>query len=233
MSRFILLPMIALPEIDLQELKQTFGRGTIRFLKPANRKILAYLRELPGEPTILCVANLSRAPQAVELDLSEFNGSVPIEMTADSVFPAIGQLTYLLTFPPYGFLWFLICPGTQRPTWAQAHSEPLPEFVTSELDPWQEKDEEWRRLHVVWPTYLATHSSEQTIYVDTDGLLRRHDYDVEIQGGGGGAHYISDYTEVAGIMVPTKHRIYPRAPDGQALDEPLLVAIDLSEISFT
>jgi maltose alpha-D-glucosyltransferase / alpha-amylase len=110
--------------------KQTFGRGTIRFLKPANRKILAYLRELPGEPTILCVANLSRAPQAVELDLSEFNGSVPIEMTADSVFPAIGQLTYLLTFPPYGFLWFLICPGTQRPTWAQAHSEPLPEFVT-------------------------------------------------------------------------------------------------------
>ncbi|RFU48800.1 maltose alpha-D-glucosyltransferase [Paraburkholderia sp. DHOC27] len=110
--------------------KQTFGRGTIRFLKPANRKILAYLRELPGEPTILCVANLSRAPQAVELDLSEFAGSVPIEMTADSVFPAIGQLTYLLTFPPYGFLWFLICPGTQRPTWAQAHSEPLPEFVT-------------------------------------------------------------------------------------------------------
>jgi maltose alpha-D-glucosyltransferase / alpha-amylase len=110
--------------------KQTFGRGTIRFLKPANRKILAYVRELPGEPTILCVANLSRAPQAVELDLSEFNGSVPIEMTADSVFPAIGQLTYLLTFPPYGFLWFLICPGNQRPTWAQAHSEPLPEFVT-------------------------------------------------------------------------------------------------------
>ncbi|MBN3806473.1 maltose alpha-D-glucosyltransferase [Paraburkholderia sp. Ac-20336] len=110
--------------------KQTFGRGTIRFLKPENRKILAYLREMPGEPPILCVANLSRAPQAVELDLSEFNGTVPIEMTADSVFPAIGQLTYLLTFPPYGFLWFLLCEGSQRPTWAQAHSEPLPEFVT-------------------------------------------------------------------------------------------------------
>ncbi|WP_371918445.1 alpha-glucosidase C-terminal domain-containing protein, partial [Pseudomonas sp. FW301-21B01] len=64
----------------------------------------------------MCVANLSRAPQAVELDLSEFNGSVPIEMTADSVFPAIGQLTYLLTFPPYGFLWFMLCEGSQRPT---------------------------------------------------------------------------------------------------------------------
>jgi maltose alpha-D-glucosyltransferase/alpha-amylase len=110
--------------------KHTFGRGTIRFLKPSNRKILAYLRELPGQPPILCVANLSRAPQAVELDLSEFNGAVPIEMTADSVFPAIGQLTYLLTFPPYGFLWFLLCEGGGRPTWSQAPSEPLPDFVT-------------------------------------------------------------------------------------------------------
>jgi hypothetical protein len=109
----------------------------------------------------------------------------------------------------------------------------LPGFETSELDPWQEKGEEWRRLHVVWPSYLATHSSEQTLYIGTDGLFRRHDYDVEIQGGSGGAHYIFDYTQVAGIMVPTKHRIYPRAPDGQALEEPLLVAIDVSEITFT
>ncbi|MFT0167816.1 maltose alpha-D-glucosyltransferase [Paraburkholderia mimosarum] len=110
--------------------KQAFGRGSIRFLRPANRKILAYLREMPGEAPILCVANLSRAPQAVELDLSEFAGTAPVEMTADSVFPAIGQLPYLLTFPPYGFLWFLLCPGNQRPSWSQPTSEQLPEFVT-------------------------------------------------------------------------------------------------------
>ncbi|MFC0401343.1 maltose alpha-D-glucosyltransferase [Paraburkholderia rhizosphaerae] len=110
--------------------KHMFGRGTIRFLKPSNRKILAYLREMPGEPAILCVANLSRAPQAVELDLSEFAGTVPVEMTSDSVFPAIGQLSYLLTFPPYGFLWFLLCSSNQRPTWSQAPSEALPDFVT-------------------------------------------------------------------------------------------------------
>jgi hypothetical protein len=109
----------------------------------------------------------------------------------------------------------------------------LPGFKTLELDPWQEKGEEWRRLHVVWPSYLATHSTDQTLYFGTDGLIRRHDYDVEIQGGSGGAHYISDYTEVAGIMVPTKHRIYPRTPDGQALEEPLLISIDVSEIAFT
>ncbi|RKP47445.1 maltose alpha-D-glucosyltransferase [Trinickia fusca] len=110
--------------------RHTFGRGSIRFLRPANRKILAYLREMEGEPPILCVANLSRAPQAVELDLSEFAGRVPIEMTADSVFPAIGQLTYLLTFPPYGFLWFLLCKTDERPAWSQPGSEQLPEFVT-------------------------------------------------------------------------------------------------------
>ena len=110
--------------------KHAFGRGTVRFLRPSNRKILAYLREMEGEAPILCVANLSRAPQAVELDLSEFAGRVPVEMTADSVFPAIGQLTYLLTFPPYGFLWFLLCDREDRPSWAQPSSEQLPEFVT-------------------------------------------------------------------------------------------------------
>ncbi|HWD73437.1 MAG TPA: hypothetical protein VG779_13000 [Actinomycetota bacterium] len=109
----------------------------------------------------------------------------------------------------------------------------LPGFETAELDPWQETGEEWRRLRVVWPSYVATHSTEQTLYVGEDGLFRRHDYDVEIMGGSGAAHYLSDYTQVAGIMVPTKHRIFPRGSDGQALPEPLLVSIDLGEIAFT
>jgi hypothetical protein len=109
----------------------------------------------------------------------------------------------------------------------------LPGFETSELDPWQEAGEEWRRLRVVWPSYLATHSTEQTLYFARDGLIRRHDYDVEIQGGTGGAHFMSDYTQVAGIMIPTKHRIFPRGPEDQALSEPLLISIDLSEIAFT
>ena len=79
----------------------------MRFLYPENRKVLAYLREHEGE-TILCVANLSRTPQAVELDLSEFAGRVPVELTGGSLFPPIGELTYLLTLPPYGFYWFLL-----------------------------------------------------------------------------------------------------------------------------
>ena len=105
-------------------------------------------------------------------------------------------------------------------------------FMTAELDPWIDNDEEWRRLRVTWPDDLATHCAEQTLYVGPDGLFRRHDYDVEIAATSG-AHYISDYAKVAGIMVPTRHRIFPRSADGQVLSEPLVISIDVSEIAFT
>jgi hypothetical protein len=108
----------------------------------------------------------------------------------------------------------------------------LPGFQTRELEPWDEAGQNWRRLRVAWPGYLATHSTEQTLYFNDDGLLARHDYDVEISGASA-AHYVSDYDEVAGIRLPTRHRIFPRNPDGQSLPEPLIVSIDLSEISFT
>jgi maltose alpha-D-glucosyltransferase / alpha-amylase len=88
----------------------SFGRGTLRFLYPSNRKVLAYLRESPDE-RILCVANVSRAAQAVELDLAEFKDAVPIELTAGTHFPAIESRFYLLTLPAYGFFWFRLEAG--------------------------------------------------------------------------------------------------------------------------
>jgi maltose alpha-D-glucosyltransferase/alpha-amylase len=106
-----------------------FGRGTQRFLSPGNRKILAYLREYEGE-TILCVANLSRLPQAVELDLAQFEGRVPIEMSGMSPFPPIGQLTYLLTLPPYGFFWFQLAEQADGPTWRKEPPEQLQDMTT-------------------------------------------------------------------------------------------------------
>ena len=115
----------------------------------------------------------------------------------------------------------------------QPFSFTMPGFQTSELEPWDEADQRWRRLRVVWPSYLATHNTEQTLYFGDDGLLTRHDYDVEISGNTSAAHYVSDYEDVAGIRLPTKHRIFPRGPDGQSLAEPLIVSIDLSEITFT
>ena len=84
-----------------------FGRGSLQFLQPENQRVLAYLRQHEGV-TILCVANLSRFAQYVELDLRSFNGMVPIEMIGHVRFPPIGELPYLLTFAPHGFYWFLL-----------------------------------------------------------------------------------------------------------------------------
>ena len=108
---------------------RVFGRGTLRFLYPGNRKILAYLREYE-ETTILCVANLSHTPQAVELDLAEFEGRVPVELMGGTSFPAIGRLTYLLTLPPYGFYWFELSPSASPPSWHLATADQLREFRT-------------------------------------------------------------------------------------------------------
>ena len=106
-----------------------FGRGTATLLYPKNRKILAYLREYQDD-VLLCVANLAHSPQAVELELSQFSGRVPVELNAGTPFPPIGELTYLLTLPPYGFYWFALAPQRDWPTWHTPAPEPLPEFVT-------------------------------------------------------------------------------------------------------
>jgi maltose alpha-D-glucosyltransferase/alpha-amylase len=87
-----------------------FGRGTLEFLHPENQRVLAYLREHEGV-AILCVANLSRFAQYVELDLGRFAGRVPVEMIGRVRFPAIGTLPYLLTFAPHGFYWFVLTDG--------------------------------------------------------------------------------------------------------------------------
>ena len=108
-----------------------------------------------------------------------------------------------------------------------------PGFVTEELSPWQENAETWRRLKITFPDNIATHSREQVSYFGEDGLLRRHDYTVDVNGGATGANYASDYQEFNGIIVPTKRRVYPMQPDGQKVSEPLLVSIDMCEISFT
>ena len=113
---------------------QAFGRGIQRFLYPGNRKVLAFLREHTNPDghaeIILCVNNVSRTAQAVELDLSAFAGRVPVDIVGGSVFPPVGQLNYLLTLPPYGFFWFLLAAEAQLPSWHIAPPEPLPEFAT-------------------------------------------------------------------------------------------------------
>jgi maltose alpha-D-glucosyltransferase/alpha-amylase len=98
--------------IALRKLFTVFGRGTIKFFDPANRKILAYLRQYRDE-RVLCVANLSRFAQPVDLDLSEAEGAVPVEILGYVDFPPIERQPYRLTLAPYSFLWLELQQRTQ------------------------------------------------------------------------------------------------------------------------
>jgi maltose alpha-D-glucosyltransferase / alpha-amylase len=104
--------------IALRKLFRVFGRGSIHFLRPDNRKILAYVRELDNEK-VLCVANLSRFAQPTELDLSRFEGLVPVEMLGYVEFPKIRKTPYALTLAPYGYFWFEL----QTPAMSEMSSE--------------------------------------------------------------------------------------------------------------
>jgi maltose alpha-D-glucosyltransferase/alpha-amylase len=93
--------------IQLRQRHPVFGRGNITFLSPDNEQVLAYLREGEGE-TIAVVANLSRHPQFVELDLQRFAGLRPTEMLGRTEFPTIGEAPYPLALGSYGFYWLSI-----------------------------------------------------------------------------------------------------------------------------
>jgi hypothetical protein len=104
--------------------------------------------------------------------------------------------------------------------------------ATAELGPWRENGEIWRRLKVTFPPHIATHSTVQTFYFDSDALLRRHDYDADVLAGTPAAHYVHDYQEFSGLLVPTTRRVYGRMPDGTAVPEPAIVTIDLTNVEF-
>jgi hypothetical protein len=105
-------------------------------------------------------------------------------------------------------------------------------FTTEEISSIQVESETWRRLKVTFPDNVKSHSKEQISCFGPDGLLRRHDYRVDILGGATGLNYASDYRNVDGIIVPTKRRVYAYEGDYQLVKEPLLVGIDMGEITL-
>ena len=98
--------------IDIRKRHPVFGLGSYEELSATNPSVLAYVREF-GDDRVLCVANLSRFPQPVELDLRRFAGFRPVEMTGEVSFPNIGELPYLLTMPGHGHFWFALTPGDE------------------------------------------------------------------------------------------------------------------------
>jgi len=93
--------------IEQRKQFKAMGRGTLEFLRPSNRKVLAFFRRYQDE-TILVVANLSRFPQHVELDLSELKGMTPLEIFGRAEFPPVGDQPYAITVGSLGFYWFAL-----------------------------------------------------------------------------------------------------------------------------
>jgi maltose alpha-D-glucosyltransferase/alpha-amylase len=112
--------------IALRKQHPVFGRGSLQFISVGNRKVLVYVRRLERD-IVLCVANMARTVQPVEIPLREFAGLTPVEMLGRTEFPRIGDHPYFLTLAPYGFYWFqlqeVVTPITART--APAPEEPV------------------------------------------------------------------------------------------------------------
>jgi hypothetical protein len=108
-----------------------------------------------------------------------------------------------------------------------------PDFSTEEISPIEVNGETWRRLQATFPDNVKSHTRTQISCFGPDGLLRRHDYTVDILQGGTGLNYASDYRDVDGIMIPAKRRIYAYVDDYVLVSDPMLVAIDIDRIAFS
>jgi len=106
----------------------------------------------------------------------------------------------------------------------------FPGVETEELGTWDENGETWDRLRVTYPSTLATHSTSQTLYADSSGILRRRDYEVNIAGGSPAVEYMTNEVEVGGVILPADRAIYVRDENGKALPEPLIVSIHIDDI---
>jgi len=109
----------------------------------------------------------------------------------------------------------------------------FPGFETEELPAWHEDGEIWRPLRVSFPDGIASHGGEQISYFEPDGLLRRHEYRVDVLGGAPGLNYAHEFREVDGILVPMKRRVYSFDTNKRKIPDPVLVAIDIHEIAFS
>jgi maltose alpha-D-glucosyltransferase/alpha-amylase len=120
--------------IALRKRYKAFGRGSLEFLQPDNRKVLAFVRTYQDE-RILVVANLSRFVQGVELDLSAYKDLVPVEMFGRVDFPAVGDRPYFITLGPHSFYWFSLEPQRRAAEPAAVSPEGLPTVLSG--GPWQ------------------------------------------------------------------------------------------------
>lgn len=108
-----------------------------------------------------------------------------------------------------------------------------PGFEVSEVASITQQGMALRGLRVKFPPNVHTHCREQSLYFDGHGLLRRHDYEVDVAGKGRAAHLISDYVDVQGLRLPTQRRVFLRNEDGSLQYNRTVVSIDLSDFQLS
>lgn len=105
-------------------------------------------------------------------------------------------------------------------------------MTVTEGDPWSESGQQWRRLQATFPAGMDTHCNQQTFYVDSNGLIRRHDFLAEPVGKWATATLYSDqHQEFDGLVFPTRRRVLPRVLGGRVLSGPTLLALDFDKIN--
>ncbi len=139
--------------LSLRKQYKSFGRGTIEFLHPSNRKVLVFLRQYEDE-TILVAANMSRYTQCVELDLAKFKGMVPSTLFGHTKFPPIGDLPYFLTLGGHTFYWFLLETPTTEGTTTGLSTDTLPSLMVSRDWDALTRGRDKARLERILPRYL-------------------------------------------------------------------------------
>ena len=132
--------------IHLRQRYKAFSLGTLEHLRPANRKVLAFLRRYEDE-LLLVVVNLSRFVQCAELDLAEMCGAVPVELFGSTRFPPVGDLPYFVTLGPHGFYWFSLEPDPEARRRSGAKLRVRHRWEELLADPAQ--------LEAVLPAYIA------------------------------------------------------------------------------
>jgi len=140
--------------IALRKRYKAFGHGSLEFLHPENRKVLAFLRRY-REECILVLANLSRFTHCVELDLSAFKGMVPVEIFGRTEFPRIGEQPYFFTLGPHTFYWFALERlRVEEPAAAAPEEARLPILAVS--NSWEAvfREEAKIALEEILPAYL-------------------------------------------------------------------------------
>jgi len=193
---------------------RAFGRGRFTMLHPGNRKVLAYVRE-HDDDVILCVANVSRIAQAVELELQAWKGRVPVEMMGRNPFPPIGDLPYLLTLPGHEFFWFRLALDAEPPRW---HTERLAlddlpvlvlfdgwnSFFRQRVVPWRIALAEKTRATLERQT-LPRFVQRQRWYAAKSSLPGRVHVAEHAMLGGGGGEWLVALVDVEGPPEPMRY----------------------------